>query len=256
MKIVVCMKQTFDTEATVALKGGKIDDGGVKLVINPYDEFAIEEALRIKEANGGEGEVILVSAGGDGVTSALRTGLAMGADRAVLVSDPALEDADEWALAEALAKAIKTIPYDLILTGRIAVDGGSAQVAVRIAEALGIPSVSSILKLELVDGKALVKREIDGGSQQIEVELPVLLTAQKGLNEARLPSMAGIMKAKKKELTVLSLADIGADGLEAKAKITEYSLPAPRGGGKLIDGEPADQAKELAKLLREEAKVL
>jgi electron transfer flavoprotein beta subunit len=254
MNIVVTLKQTFDTEAKVALKDGKIDDAGVKQIINPYDEFAIEEALKITEAAGGE--VILVSVGGS--ETVIRTGLAMGASRAVIVSDPELVDLDEWAAAEALAKAIETLEYDFIIGGRIAVDDGSAQVAIRLAEVLGIPSVSSILKLDIADGKAVAVREIDGGTETIEVPLPTVLTAQKGLNEPRLPSMKGIMAAKRKEIKTLSLADLGgtAADLAAKTKITDYSLPAPRSAGKVIPGEPAEAAAELARLLREEAKVI
>ena len=257
MNIVVCMKQTFDTEAKIVLDGsGKIDDNGVKLVINPYDEFAIEEALKLKEKFGGE--VTLVSVGGERTQEALRTGFAMGADKGVLVMDPALENPDEWAAAEVLAKAVSQIPYDIILSGRIAVDDGSSQVAVRTADALGIPSVSSILELTVEGDKAVVKREIDGGTETIEVSLPAFLTAQKGLNIPRLPSMAGIMKAKSKELKKLTLADIGADaaGLPRKMSALKFSLPSPRKGGKVISGEAADSAKELARLLREEAKVI
>jgi electron transfer flavoprotein beta subunit len=249
------MKQTFDTEAKIALDAaGKIDGTGVNLVINAYDEFAIEEGLRLKEKFGGE--VVLLSLGGQSVETSLRTGLAMGADRAVLVSDPALAEADEWAAAEALAKAAATIPHDIILAGRIAVDDGSAQVSVRLAEALQIPSISSILKLDIEGSTATAVREIDGGTETIEVGLPAVFTAQKGLNEARYPSMAGIMKAKKKEIKTVSLADIGIGDLAPKAAVTKFSLPSPRAGGKVIPGEPADAAKELARLLREEAKAI
>ncbi|MDR1136066.1 MAG: electron transfer flavoprotein subunit beta/FixA family protein [Clostridiales Family XIII bacterium] len=255
MNILVCMKQTFDTEAKIALDAsGKIDKTGVNLVINPYDEFAIEEGLRLKEKFGGE--VVLLSLGGQSVETSLRTGLAMGADRAVLVNDPALADADECVAADVLAKAVADIPYDIILAGRIAVDDGSAQVSVRLAEALQIPSVSSILKLDVEGETATVTREIDGGTELIEVSLPAVFTAQKGLNEARYPSMAGIMKAKKKEIKPLTLADLGLDVPAAKATVAKYSLPSPRSGGKVIPGEPADAAKELARLLREEAKAL
>jgi electron transfer flavoprotein beta subunit len=254
MNIIVTLKQTFDTEAKIVLKDGKIDPTGVKLVINTYDEFAIEEALKIKEA-AGEGEVILVSVSATGDETSLRTGLAIGADRAVLVSDPAIADVDEYVAAEILAKAIATEDYGLILSGRIAVDDQSAQVAVRAAEVLGIPSVSSILKLDVDGDKATAVREIDGGTEIIEVPLPAVLTAQKGLNEPRLPSMKGIMASKKKEIKALSLADLGVS-IDAKAKSVDYSLPTPRTAGKIIDGEPQDAVAELAKLLREEAKVI
>ncbi len=257
MNIVVCLKQTFDTEAKIVLgSNGKIDNTGVNLVMNPYDEFAVEEALKLREKFGGQ--VTLVSMGGDRVTESLRTALAMGCDEAVLINDPSLDSPDEWVTAEILAKAIAQMPYDMILAGRIAVDDGSSQVAVRVADVLNIPSVSCILKLEVEDGKASVTREIDGGTELIEVSLPVVSTAQKGLNIPRYPSMMGIMKAKKKEIKLLTLADLGlsAADLTRKISITKYSLPSPRKGGKKVPGEAADAARELAKLLREEAKVI
>jgi electron transfer flavoprotein beta subunit len=256
MNIVVTVKQTFDTEAKIVLDGsGKIDGNGVNLVINPYDEFAIEEALKLKEKFGGE--VTVVSVGGDKTDTAIRTALAMGCDKAVRIDDPALSEADEWAVAEVLAKAVSALEYDIILSGRIAVDDGSSQVAVRTADALGVPSVSSILKLEIEGDKATVTREIDGGTEVIEVALPAVLTAQKGLNEPRLPSMKGIMGAKKKEIAVKGLADLGVSAAPAaKMNAPKYSLPSPRKGGKVIPGEAADAAKELARLLREEAKVI
>jgi electron transfer flavoprotein beta subunit len=257
MNIVVCLKQTFDTEAKIVLDGkGKIDGTGVNLVINPYDEFAVEEALKLREKFGGT--VTLVSMGGDRATEALRTALAMGCDEAILVNDPAIESPDEWVAAEVLAKAVAQLPYDIILTGRIAVDDGSSQVAVRMADVLNIPSVSCILKLEVEDGKAAVTREIDGGTELIDVSLQAVLTAQKGLNVPRYPSMMGIMKAKKKEIKVLTLADLGlsAADLPKKMEIKKYSLPSPRKGGIKVPGEAADAARELARLLREEAKVI
>jgi electron transfer flavoprotein beta subunit len=256
MNTIVTVKQTFDTEAKIVLdaKGG-IDATGVNLVINPYDEFAIEEALKLKEKFGGD--VTVVSVGGERATEAVRTALAMGCDKAVRIDDPALAGADEWVVAEALAKAIAALPHDLVLAGRIAVDDGSGQVAVRVADALGIPSVGSVLKVEVEGDKATVTREIDGGTEILEVALPAVLTAQKGLNEPRLPSMKGIMGAKKKEIAVKSLADLGfAEAPGAKMGAPKYSLPNPRTGGKVIPGEAADAAKELARLLREEAKVI
>lgn len=257
MNIVVCIKQTFDTEAKIVIDGsGKIDNTGVEQVINPYDEFAIEEALQLREKFGGE--VTVVSMGPAKAEAAIRTALAMGCDKGVLITDPDLENADEWGTAEVLAKAISQIPYDIILVGRIAVDFGGSQVGVRLADLLDIPSVSSILKLEIDGDKATVTREIDGGTEIIELSLPAVLTAQKGLNTPRYPSMMGIMKAKKKEVKVLSLADLGlnASDLEPKMIVQKFSLPTPRTAGKKIASEPAEAAVELAKLLREEAKVL
>lgn len=255
MNIVVSIKQTFDTEAKIALDGsGKIDSTGVNLIVNPFDEFAIEEGIKLKEQLGGE--VTVIAMGSDRAQEALRTALAMGADKAVLVSDPALENSDEYNNAEILAKAIAKIPYDIIITGRIAVDDGASQIGVRLAESLNIPSVSSILKLEVNGTQATVTREIDGGTENIEVSLPAVVTAQKGLNEPRYPSVAGIMKAKKKPLQTMTLADIGAGDIAKKMDVVKYELPTARQAGKIIPGEPADAAKELARLLNQEAKVI
>lgn len=257
MNIVVCIKQTFDTEAKIVLtKEGKIDSNGVNLIINPYDEFALEEGIQLKEKFGGE--VTVVSMGTSRAQEALRTALAMGADKAVLISDPALEQADEWMAAEALAKAVEPLKADIILAGRVAIDDGSAQVAVRLAEKLGIPSVSSVLKLESDGSTATATHEIDGGSEVIEVGLPAVFTAQKGLNEPRYPSVAGIMKAKKKELNIFALSDLGllSSQVSARFSIEHYALPLPRQGGRKIPGAAVEAARELARLLREEAKVL
>lgn len=253
MNIVVFIKQTFDTEAKIVLDAsGKIDANGVNLIINPYDEFAIEEGIRLKEKFGGE--VTVVSMGGQRAQEAIRTALAMGADKGVLVSDPG--DLDEFNVAEILAKVLKDTPHDIILAGRIAIDDGASQIPVRVAEALGIPSVSSILKLEIAGTQATVTREIDGGTELIEASLPVVVTAQKGLNEPRYPSVAGIMKAKKKPLKTMTLADLGFSAGDLKMVVNQYSLPTPRKAGRKLAGDAAQAASELAKLLREEAKVL
>ena len=256
MKIVVLMKQTFDTEAKITLDSqGKINRQGVNLIINPYDEFAVEEALRIKEKHGGE--VILVSAGPDTVQEALRQALAMGADRAVLIN-PEVTEGDEFTTATILAKAVSGLEYDLILGGWRAVDDGSAQVAGRVAEILGLPVVNQVTKIEIEDGKAVATRDIEGGNEVVEVPLPAVLTAQKGLNEPRYPTMKGIMQAKKKPMEKKNLADLGlsADQVAPKVKVLEYFLPAPRAAGKIIEGEVPEAVAALVKALREEAKVI
>jgi electron transfer flavoprotein beta subunit len=255
MNIVVCLKQTFDTEAKIVLDaGGKIDRKGVSLIMNPYDEFAVEEGLRLKESAGGE--VTVISVGPGSAQDALRQALAMGADKAVLV-DTVDEELDEYATANVLAKVIEEVGYDIILGGFRAIDDGSAQVAGRVAEILNVPVVNVVTKLEVADGKAVATREIEGGSEVVEVPLPAVITAQKGLNEPRYPSMKGIMKAKKKPMNKKTLADLGLDGqLAAKVKVLSYALPEPRKAGKVIPGEAAEAAAELAKLLREEAKVI
>jgi len=256
MKIVVCMKQTFDTEAKIAVDAnGKINKQGVSLIMNPYDEFAVEEGLRLKEKVGGDVTVVTV-AGPEG-QDALRQALAMGADKAVLV-DPGLEEVDEFTTATILAKAISELEYDVLLGGFRAIDDGSAQVAGRVAEILGVPVVNVVTKLEIADGKAVATSEIEGGSQTVEVALPAMFTAQKGLNEPRYPSMKGIMQAKKKPMEKKALGDLGLDAGQAapKVKALSYFLPSARAAGKIIHGEPADAARDLVKALREEAKVI
>ncbi|MGQ9823497.1 MAG: electron transfer flavoprotein subunit beta/FixA family protein [Desulfotomaculales bacterium] len=256
MKIVVLMKQTFDTEAKITLdKDGKINRQGVNLIINPYDEFAVEEALRIKEKHGGE--VILVSVGSETAQEALRQALAMGADRAVLIN-PELEEIDESATALILARAVSGMEYDLILGGWRAIDDGSAQVAGRVAEILGLPVVNQVTKIEIEENKAVATRDIEGGYEVVEVPLPAVLTAQKGLNEPRYPTMKGIMQAKKKPMEKKGLADLGLDPAQVapKMKVLSYFLPSPRAAGKIIEGELPEAVATLVRCLREEAKVI
>lgn len=253
MKILVCLKQTFDTEAKIVLDNdGKIEKKGVSLIMNPYDEFAVEEALRIKEKSGGE--VTVITVGGAQAQDALRQALAMGADKAVLIETGDAE-MDEYATAMVLAKVIGELEYNIILGGFRAIDDGSAQVMSRVSEILNIPVVNVITKLEIEDGKAVATREIEGGSEVVEVPLPAVFTAQKGLNEPRYPSMKGIMKAKKKPMDKKTVADLGLD-VSPKVTALSFSLPEPRKAGKIIPGEPAEAARELARLLREEAKVI
>lgn len=256
MKYVVLLKQVFDTETKITLDAnGMISKSGVSLIMNPYDEFAVEEALRLKEKH--EGEVVVVSVGSPQVQDALRQALAMGADKAVLV-DSGDAELDEYSTAVILARAVSEIGFDIILGGFRAIDDGSAQVAGRVAEILNIPVVNVVTKLELEGTQATATREIEGGSEVVSVTLPAVFTAQKGLNEPRYPSMKGIMKAKKKPMDKKTLADLGLDGaqVDPKVKPVSFSLPEPRQAGRIIPGEPAGAAAELAKLLREEAKVV
>jgi len=261
MKIVVLMKQTFDTEAKIRIdNSGNISTEGVQHIINPYDEYAVEEAIRIKEKLG-TGEVILVCLGGTKAEEALRQALAMGADRAVLLRDPMFDGGDEHSAAVALTAALRQIDFDLVLGGKIAIDDGSAQVAIRVAEALSLPQINVVTKIE-IDGKQVVAyKEADGYIEVIETTLPALITAQKGLNEPRYPSLKGIMQAKKKDLRVLGVhelgikpEDIGSAG--AKTKTLEYFLPQAKKAGRIIQGEPSEAAAQLVALLREEAKVI
>lgn len=251
LNTVVLLKQTFDTEAKIELANGKINSKGVNLIVNPFDEYAVEEALKLKEKLGGE--VTVVQAGGS--QDSIRTALAMGADKAIMIEDAALEEADQAGVAQALAKVISGLSYDLVLGGCVAVDDNASQVPARVAEILGLPQVNLAVKLDVDGSKATVHRESDIGSEVIEVPLPAVITAQKGLNEPRYPSMKGIMQAKKKPIDKKTLADLGVE-LDTKVKVVSYALPPARKGGRKLEGEIEDVSKEVVRLLRDEAKVI
>lgn len=254
MNIIVCLKQTFDTEEKIVLQGGTISEDGVEFIINPYDEYAVEEAIKLRDEHGGE--VTVITVGPDRAESALRTALAMGADKAVIVED---EDGnfDEYSVAKILAAVIKDRDYDIIIGGNMAVDNGAGQVGPRLAEELNIPQVTTITKLEVAGGKATIERDVEGDQEVVEVSLPVLVTAQQGLNEPRYPSLPGIMKAKKKPMERLSVDDLELDGdVAAKTTVLETYLPPKKEAGRVLSGDVADQVKELVQLLRSEAKVI
>lgn len=254
MNILVLLKQTIGTEEKIVLENGKISEVGVEFIINPYDEYAIEEAIKLRDAHGGE--VTVITIGSDRVESALRTALAMGADKAVLVDEEDLES-DEYSVAKILAAVIKDREYDIILGGNMSVDNGSGQMGPRLAEHLHIPQVTTITKLDVDGGKATVQRDVEGDVETIEVSLPVLLTAQQGLNEPRYPSLPGIMKAKKKAVELLTVGDLNIEGdVSAKTIITETYLPPKKKAGRILASEGQNQVKELVQLLRSEAKVI
>ncbi|GIO15408.1 electron transfer flavoprotein subunit beta [Cohnella xylanilytica] len=255
MNICVLLKQTFDTEERIVLQDGRIAEDGVKYVINPYDEYAVEEAIRLKERHGGT--VVAVSAGPERAAEALRTALAMGADEAVLLDGDRIGE-DEAAVAKALAAYAGPKGFDLILAGNFSIDNGSGQVAVRLAERLGIPHVSSIVKLTVSGDKAEALRDAEGDTETVEVRLPALFTAQQGLNEPRYPSLPGIMKAKKKPFERAGLEELGLTEADLAPRATRerLSLPPERKAGQVLKGDPAELAARLVGLLRSEAKVL
>ena len=264
MNIIVCLKQVPDTESQikVAPDGKTIVTDDVKWVMNPYDEFGVEEALQIKEKLGGE--VTVIGLGPKRVTESIRTALAMGADKGILINDPALENSDALATGRALAAAIKDLDYDLIFTGQRGVDDDMGLVGATLAEFLDIPQLSIIVKAEVSeDGKSVkVNRPVEGQTLVIEASLPAVITTQKGLNEPRYASLPGIMKAKKKPLEEKTLADLGLDASQVgegarKLKIMELTPPPQREVGKIIEGEtPEAKAAELVRLLHEEAKII
>jgi electron transfer flavoprotein beta subunit len=257
VNIVACIKQVPDTEAQIKVKGdgSGIEEGGIKWVMNPYDEYGVEEALKMKEKFGGE--VTVVSAGPPRIMETIRTALAMGADKGIHIDDAALYNADAYATAEALAAAIKGIPYDIIFCGQRAIDDDSGQVGSILAELLGIPQVTMVTKLEVNGNVAKATRPIEGAQLVIETALPGVITVTKGLNEPRYASLPGIMKAKKKPVDIKNAAALGV-AAESKSKVAKFVPPPARPPGKIIcaDDTPEGKAAELVKLLREEAKII
>ncbi len=257
MKILVCMKQVPSSEARIVVAGdGKaIDPTDVEMIVNPYDEYALEEALRIKEARGeGEGEVIVLSVGPEKVKEAIRSCLAMGADRGILVKDDAYLGGDGLGVARILADVIRTQEPDLVLCGKLSIDVENNCVGIAVAEFLGWPHVSLVNKLEWPEEKnAKATREIEGGREVIEFGLPAVVTAEKGLNEPRYASLKGIMQAKRKPIEeVTPSVAMPAAGVE----IVSMAPPPERGGGQKFEGEPEDVVPQVVTLLKTEAKVL
>lgn len=257
MNIFVLLKRTFDTEEKITISGGKINEDGAEFIINPYDEYAVEEAIQVRDAHGGE--ITVISVGNEEAEKQLRTALAMGADKAVLINtEDDVENGDQFTTAKILAEFLKDKDVDLIIAGNVAIDGGSGQVGPRVAELLNIPYVTTITKLDIDGSNVTVVRDVEGDSEVIETTLPLLVTAQQGLNEPRYPSLPGIMKAKKKPLEELELddLDLDEDDVEAKTKTIEIYLPPKKEAGKILEGELADRVKELVHLLHTEAKVI
>jgi electron transfer flavoprotein beta subunit len=250
MKIVCCIKRVPDSETRVKIgaDGKRIDDAGVKFVLNPYDEFAVEEALQRKE-KAGAGEVVVVCLGPAAAQETIRTALAMGADRGVLLQADAIP-ADGFVTAQAIAAELKGGGWDLILFGKVAIDDYNHQVGPMVAELLGLPCVTAVAHLEIDGTRGIAEREIEGGIEVVEFPLPAVLTADKGLNEPRYPALKGIMAAKKKPLEVKPV-QLAGGGIEVLA----LTPPPERKDGKIV-GEGPGAVVELVRLLREEAKVL
>jgi electron transfer flavoprotein beta subunit len=265
MKIGVLVKQVPDTETKIRIgpDGADIVRDGIKMIMNPYDELAVEQALLMKEKLGGDSSVTVISLGPAGAAETIRTALAMGADRGVHLKDDAFEGQDGLATARALAAALRPEAFDVVFTGKMAIDDNASVVPTAVAELLDLPHVNLVHAFELAaDQKsATVRRRIDGGEEVVECALPALFSCEKGLNEPRYASLTGIMKAKKKEIeeknaAALGLApgDIGAAGSGARRT---RLLPLPeRGKCKFIEGETPEAVRQLVQLLRSEAKVI
>jgi electron transfer flavoprotein beta subunit len=256
VNIYVCIKQVPDTEASILVKDGKsINEAAIKWIVSPYDEYAIEEALKLKEKNPGS-TVTAVCLGPDRVQNALRTALAMGADRAIHVESTVALDSRTTALA--LAQAIKADKdFGVVFMGKQAIDDDACQLHLLFAEELAIPVATNVMAFACEGGKVRVEREIDEGAREvIEMAVPCVVAAAKGLNTPRYASMMGIMKAKKIEIKKISLSEFGIDETQNKVRLLKLSAPAEKPQGRVIPGEPAAAVQELVRLLREEAKVL
>lgn len=266
MKIVVLLKQTFDTEEKVEIINGSIQEHGVKFVINPYDEYALEEALRLKESH--DAEVIAITAGPERSSIALRTALALGVDQAILISENELLD-HSFHIAALLAETIRPLKPDLILAGLFAIDSGSGSVALQVAELLSLPHAAAALKIKLAAADeleleqtvwkgqvAVVERDVEGDTEVVIVPLPALITAQQGLNEPRYPSLPGIMKAKKKAIIERFPGDLLNEGLQqriaASSTVSTAIVPPPaRQAGRLLQGDSQQQVKETLGILQQ-----
>jgi electron transfer flavoprotein beta subunit len=250
MNIVVCVNHVPDTEAKVKVgqDGKTIDPAGVNFILNPYDEFAIEAALKLKEQNGGQ--TIAMTLGGDAGKESLRKALAMGIDKAILLKDAAASSRDSFSVAAALADELKKLAPDCVLFGKQSIDYYDELLPGLVGEMLGIPSVSVVVKLEAGDGTVTCEREIEGGHEVVVTKFPVVLSAQKGLNEPRYPSLKGIMAAKTKPIE-----EKPAISVPSFVEVVSMSKPVSKQPGRII-GTDVTVVPELVRLLREEAKVL
>lgn len=259
MNSVVCITHVPDTESRIKIADGrKVDEAGLKFIVSPYDEFALEEAIRVKEKSGG-GDVTVVTFGPDRAQQALREALARGATKALHVKGDSGE-ADSLGIAKVLAAAIKSLPHDIVFLGKQGVGPDNGLVGPMLAELLGYPQVNVVTHLEVADGKLTAHREIEAAEEVLEAPLPAVVTAQKGLNEPRYASLKGIMAAKKITIDTKTVADLGLDeGDVFKQRVVTISLEMPpeKSGGRKVDGgDPNAAAQEIIKYIKEHAKAL
>jgi electron transfer flavoprotein beta subunit len=250
MKIAVCVSHVPDTATKVKIgqDGKSIDPNGVTFIINPYDEFAVEEALKTKEKIGGDTEVIAISVGNDNSKETIRKALAMGVDRGILLKDE--KNRDSFSVAKALSEEIKTLGCQLVFFGKQSVDYDNSITGQLTATMLGYSCVAVVVSLKIEGDKIIAEREIEGGKEVVEAKLPAIITTQKGLNEPRYASLKGIMAAKKK-----TIEEKPAAASENFTEVLGLKLPEPKKPGRIL-GNDVSAVPELVKLLREEAKVI
>jgi electron transfer flavoprotein beta subunit len=258
VRIGVLVKRVPDTASVfkIADDGRSVDLRNLKYVMSPYDEHAVEEAVRLKEAHGAE--VVIVSLGPAEAKETIRAALAMGADSGALVTGEMVFSLSSRGIAHALAAVLRTLSPDIVFAGKQAVDDDAAQVPERVAELLGLPHVSVITRFQLDGNTATVDREIEGGHYTYEVSLPALFTMQKGINIPRYPTLPNIMKAKKKEIKEINIRDLGLAPDQTVSGLTVRSLSLPRHArlGQILAGDEGQQVRDLVKALREKEKVL
>ncbi len=258
MKIFVCIKQVPDTETKIKIKpdGSGIDPAGIKWVMNPYDEFAVEEAIKLREQNTGSQIFALTVGPKERVGDTLRTALAMGADEAIMVTGP--DDLDAYSTAKALAEVIKREGgAHVVFTGKLSIDANQASVSQMVAEFLAIPHASVVSKFNLSGDFVHVERDVEGGAKEkVQLKTPCLVAANKGLNMPRYASLPGIMKAKKKLIKEYDLSSLGLSDADRKVRYFNLTLPPEKPPVKLLNGDAGTQASELVRLLRDEAKAL
>jgi electron transfer flavoprotein beta subunit len=258
LNIIVCVKrvpETTEVDLTIDRSGKEINKSGLIFDLNEWDSYAIEEAVALKERLGGT--VTVISLGDEESNESLRKCLAMGADEALRLTDPAFEGSDGVATAKALAAAIGNLPYDLILTGTQAEDDGFGQVGVSVAEILGIPHASLVNRVDLRDKKARVHRELEGGLEEVvELDLPALLTVQSGINEPRYVSIMGIRRVAKKEIKPLGISDLSLEAADAgllgsDIRIDRLSIPPAGKGAEWLEGKPDEIAQKVLTVLKD-----
>ncbi|MFA7361693.1 MAG: electron transfer flavoprotein subunit beta/FixA family protein [Candidatus Kapaibacterium sp.] len=249
MKIVVCVSTVPDSTTKIKVGGNakSIDESGVTFIINPYDEFAVEEAVQLKENNGGE--VIGISFGTDRAKEGIKKAFQMGADKGILIKSAGSEF-DSFTVSKNLASVIKEINPDVVLFGKQSIDFDGIIVPKMTAEFLNLPSVNVVTKLEINDQDAVIEREIEGGKEILKAKLPVVIGTQKGINNPRYPNLKSIMASKSKPIEERAPVDE-----LSKTSVTDMKLPESKGSGKIFTNGAAD-VPELVRLLREEAKVI
>ena len=256
MNILVCIKQVPDMESKFKVNGEGTwyDTTDLAWRMNEYDEYAVEQAVRLKEQVG-DADLTAISIGPDKVTETIKKALAMGCDRGIHVQDDSVSGREPFEIAAVIASAAKDKQFDVMFTGMQSQDRGSGQVGVLVAEMLGMPSVTTIVGFEYADGAAAVKRELEGGIKaRVKVSTPALFTCQLGLNTPRYPTLPNIMKAKKKELLHVAIADLL--DVEARQETTKAYFPEKKGTGTILEGEPAELADQLIQILKEKTGVL